>query len=281
MLRAIWPSIEHMKNTLPESSHTTSVDLLCFFLFWIISFPFLYISPSKLRWLLLVKCIIMPIAGIALFIWAVVMAKGFGPLLTRPTKIVEGYSATAVFFTGITSAIGPSATFALNMPDYCRYSKRPKDAFWGSALGLPITLTLIAFLGACVTSACEEIYGVVQWNPVLVVGLFESRAARFFVALIFWFATLGTNICANSIAFGNDSAFLFPRWINIRRGSFICGLLGLAITPWNIENSAGSFMAFLNGYSVFLGPIAGLVCTLRITPSIFAYRKIRWLSTSL
>jgi len=124
---------------------------------------------------------------------------------------------------------------------------------------MPITLTLIAVLGAVVTSASQTIYGVTQWNPVLVVGLFENRAARFFVALIFSFATLCTNICANSIAFGNDSAFLFPKYINIRRGSFICGLLGLAITPWNIENSAVSFMAFLNGYSVFLGPIAGLM----------------------
>jgi NCS1 family nucleobase:cation symporter-1 len=259
MIRAIWPSFENFKNTLPASSNTTSVDLLCFFIFWIIQIPFLYISPSKLRWLLLVKCIIMPIAGVALFIWAVVVAKGFGPLLTRPTKMVDGFSFASVFLTGITSSIGPSATFALNMPDFCRYSQRPKDAFWGSAIGMPVTLTLIAVLGAVVTSASQTIYGVTQWNPVLIVGLFENRAARFFVALIFSFATLCTNICANSIAFGNDSAFLFPKYINIRRGSFICGLLGLAITPWNIQNSAVSFMAFLNGYSVFLGPIAGLV----------------------
>ncbi|KAL8922140.1 MAG: hypothetical protein Q9208_005335 [Pyrenodesmia sp. 3 TL-2023] len=65
------------------------------------------------------------------------------------------------------------------------------------------------------------------------------------------------NVAGNSIAFGNDLMTLFPRFINIRRGQFICAILGFAICPWKIQKGAPRFLAFLNGYSIFLGPIAG------------------------
>ena len=43
----------------------------------------------------------------------------------------------------------------------------------------------------------------------------------------------------------------------IRRGQILCALLGFAICPWKIEASASRFLGFLNGYTIFLGPISG------------------------
>jgi NCS1 family nucleobase:cation symporter-1 len=43
------------------------------------------------------------------------------------------------------------------------------------------------------------------------------------------------------------------------RGQFICAILGFAINPWAIQAKAARFLAFLNGYSVFLGPLVGLL----------------------
>ncbi|KFZ03397.1 hypothetical protein V502_10988 [Pseudogymnoascus sp. VKM F-4520 (FW-2644)] len=265
MLTAIWPSLpSRVPNHLPAGAHTTSLDLLCFFLFWFITLPFLYIHVSKLRWLFFVKMLLMPILGLGLFIWSIVHAHGFGPVFSQPTVIHSpGQSIVFVFFTAITSTIGPQATFALNMGDFCRYAKSPRGAFISQFIMMPICLTLTAFLGVTMASASMVIFRLdePQWNPLVVIGMFESRAAQFFIGLLFALATLCTNIAGNSVAFGNDLSSLFPRFINIRRGQFICAILGVIITPWNILNTSGNFLNFLNGYTVFLGPVCGIMMT--------------------
>lgn len=229
MLNAIWPSLSsRIPNHLPASSNTTSADLLCFFLFWLFSLPFLYIHVSKLRWLFLAKLIIAPLTGLALFIWAVVVGRGFGPVFNQPTNITSGSSVGYAFFTGLTAAIGPEATFALNMGDFCRFSKSPRATVWAQGFMMPICLSLTAFLGVTLASSSVVIYGLdkPEWNALNVVGMFQSRAAQFFVSLIFAFATLCTNIAGNSVAFGNDSSSLLPKFLTIRSGQFLCAILG-------------------------------------------------------
>lgn len=66
---------------------------------------------------------------------------------------------------------------------------------------------------------------------------------------------------ANVIPWGADTTILLPRFINIRRGMYISYILGLVICPWNILNSATSFLRFLGGYSIFLGPFVGIFLT--------------------
>ncbi|KEY73183.1 hypothetical protein S7711_04149 [Stachybotrys chartarum IBT 7711] len=262
MLRAISPSLDSaVPNRLPESANITSVNLLCFFLFWIISLPFLYINVSKLRWLFLVKMVMMPIGGLALFIWSVVMARGFGPIFSQPTRVTGGQTVAFVFFSAITSAIGPQATFALNMGDFCRYAKSPRGALWSQVIMMPVCITLTAFLGVTLASASTVIYNVDAplWNPLDVIARFDSRAAAFFVSFMFAFATLCTNIAGNTVAFGNDLMALTPKWVDVRRGQFVCAVLAVCTTPWNILASSANFLHFLHGYSVFLGPMCGIM----------------------
>ena len=73
------------------------------------------------------------------------------------------------------------------------------------------------------------------------------------------FANIATNVAGNSIPFANDLMGLFPKFINIRRGQIICAILGFAICPWLIQAKAARFLAFLNGYTVFLGPLIGIL----------------------
>ncbi|KAL3489520.1 NCS1 allantoate transporter [Aspergillus germanicus] len=262
MLAAIWPSLpRRIPNHLPASSNTTSADLLCFFIFWLLTLPFLAIPVSRLRWLFRAKLLLMPITGLALFIWALVRAHGFGPIFNQPSTPKQGYSTAFLFFSAITSTLGPQATFALNMGDFCRYSKNPRYTLYAQALMMPLCLTLTAFLGVVLASSSTTIFALPEpeWDPLSLVGHFSSRAAQFFVSLLFAFATLCTNIAGNSVAFGNDLASLFPRHINIRRGQFLCAILGVAVTPWNILNSATNLLNFLNGYAVFLGPLCGIL----------------------
>ena len=85
----------------------------------------------------------------------------------------------------------------------------------------------------------------------------ENRAAQFFSALCWAISVIATNISANSTAVANDLMLVFPEYINIRRGQYVCAILGLITIPWKIQNSATTFTNFLGGYSIFLGPVAG------------------------
>ncbi|OJJ36273.1 hypothetical protein ASPWEDRAFT_151547 [Aspergillus wentii DTO 134E9] len=259
MLSAIWPSFNHFPNHLPVSSPITSSALLCFFLAIIVQLPFLYLPVSSLRYLFLIKTWIMPIFGIVLFSWAVAAAHGFGPVFSKPSHITDGTPVAVVFLQCVTSTIGPKATLALNMPDFTRYARYPREIIWTQSVGLVVLVSLCGILGATVSSASEVIYGVTTWNPLQVAVLWENRAAQFFAAFCWSLAAIGTNISANSVSFSNDLSLWFPRYIDARRGAYVCALLSILSMPWYIQNSAASFSSFLGGYSLFLGSLAGII----------------------
>ena len=55
-----------------------------FFLFWAGSLPAIWFPVHKIRHLFTVKAFFVPTAGIAFFIWAIVRAKGIGPIVHQP-----------------------------------------------------------------------------------------------------------------------------------------------------------------------------------------------------
>lgn len=52
---------------------------------------------------------------------------------------------------------------------------------------------------------------------------------------------------------------LLPRFLNIRRGGYICAAVGLVMCPWNLLKDSNSFTTYLSAYSVFLSSIAGVI----------------------
>ena len=101
-----------------------------------------------------------------------------------------------------------------------------------------------SFIGIIVSSSSVVIYGDAIWNPLDLLTYFlvnphtgetANGAARFGVFMIstaFALAQLGTNIAANSVSAGTDMTALLPRYLNIRRGGYICAAVGLAMCPW-------------------------------------------------
>lgn len=261
MITAIWPSFNHFANHLPESTPITSAGLLCFFIGIIIQLPALYLTVNQLRFLFAVKIFVAVCFAIVLFAWAIHGAKGFGPIFKQGTHIKDGTPVAVVFFRCMISAIGPKATLALNISDFTRYAKKPRQVWWPQFVGLVILVTLCGLLGIIVTSATKVIYGVETWNPLQVEVLWENRAAQFFASFVWAYATMLTNISANTVSFSYDLTLWFPRWINPRRGAYICIILGILSCPWYIQHSAASFSSFLGGYALFLAPIAGIMCT--------------------
>jgi len=91
--------------------------------------------------------------------------------------------------------------------------------------------------------------------------MFDSRAAKFFTGFAFALATIGNQIAAGSYPFSNDVSGLYPKYINIFRGTLFIFIFCIVSTPWNIIKNAVGLLAFLSGYSCLMGPLAGtMVC---------------------
>ncbi|KAK0342819.1 hypothetical protein LTR91_023167 [Friedmanniomyces endolithicus] len=227
MIEAIWPSFKHWNaDALPASASITAPDLLCFAIFWIVQFPFLFLSINALRWFFMIKVIVMPFFGVVLFTWALTAAHGWGPLFSIPNNISNGWTVGYAFCRTITASISGNATFAINMGDITRYAHDSRRA-WQMQLLLPVCITLTELLGTVLAASAQVVYGQVQWNPLQVILLWDDRAAKFFAGFLFAFANILTNVAA--------------------------------ICPWLIQAKATRFLAFLNGYTVFLGPLIGLL----------------------
>ncbi|KKZ64728.1 hypothetical protein EMCG_09362 [[Emmonsia] crescens] len=260
MVGAIWPSFLRLSNHIPQSQGITTNGMVGYFIFFVIQFPFLCMHPNDLRWLFMAKSVLVPIAWIAMLIWALTSTDGVGNIFhQRP--IISGSAYSWAFLAGLTSVIGNYATLSVNQADFSRYSR--VNVKWQMLYVpmLPLIFTFISFIGVAVSSAAQVKYQLAEipWDPNVVVSLWDNRACRFFGAFSFALASLGVNISANSLSAANDLMALAPRFINIRRGQLLCALISWVLVPWKILKSAGSFLNFMSAYAVFLGPIAGIM----------------------
>ncbi|KAL5409395.1 hypothetical protein PMIN03_005954 [Paraphaeosphaeria minitans] len=258
MLGAIWPSFLTLENHIPESQGIDTKSMISFFLFWLIQVPFLVMHPNNLRWLFMVKSVVVPIAWIAILVWAFVATDGGGHLFEEKSKI-QGSAYSWAFLSSLTSVIGNYATLSVNQADFSSYSRVSVKWQIVYVPFLPIIFTFISFIGIASASAGAERYGILEWDPMALVSHWPSRSCRFFAAFSFALAALGVNISANSLSAANDLTALFPQYVNIRRGQLLCAFLAWALVPWKILASAGSFLNFMSAYAVFLGPIAAIM----------------------
>ncbi|KAF1812413.1 NCS1 allantoate transporter [Eremomyces bilateralis CBS 781.70] len=257
MIGAIWPSFLTLPNHISEDQGIATNTMVSFLIFWLFQIPFLCMHPNTLRWLFLVKSILVPIAWIAILIWAFVSAKDMD--MFDQTATVSGSAYAWGWLASLTSVIGNYATLSVNQADFSRYSRVSVKWQLLYVPLLPIVFTFTAFVGIAATSSGAAQYGELNWDPMDLISHWPSRAARFFVAASFALAALGVNISANSLSAANDLTALFPAYVNIRRGQLLCALLSWALVPWKILASAASFLNFMAAYAVFLGPIASIM----------------------
>lgn len=252
LLIALSPRFKNMGNSLPEGANITSRTLLCFFIFWLVQTPITMIPVAKLKFFFRFKALVCPPAFVAIGIWALVKTHGGGPLVRGPVTagawpIVAAFNAATTIY----------CTVAVNISDFTRFSKSAKGT-WQQVLLLPITGTIPCACGFFAADAALVLYGEAAWAPADLVSLWGSRAWTFFGALIFLIATIGVNISANAISFATDAMSVAPAFIDIRRGCALAAVLAVAITPWNLVNSAQGFLNFLSAYGCWLGPISGI-----------------------
>jgi NCS1 family nucleobase:cation symporter-1 len=264
MIRSIWKSWENVPNTFSEDAGTNTAHFASFIIFWICSLPALWFPVHQLRHLFTAKAYVVPVAGITFLAWTISRAGGIGPIIKQPNTVHGGDLAWEIV-KGIMSSISNFATLIVNASDFSRFAQKPKDALWSQLITIPMGFAITSFIGIMVSSASTTLYGKAIWNPLDLLDEFindgnsAERFGVFFIASSFTLAQLGTNLAANSVSAGNDLTALLPRWINIRRGSYICACLGLVICPWQLLKDSNQFTTYLSAYSVFLSSIAGVM----------------------
>jgi nucleobase:cation symporter-1, NCS1 family len=241
-------------------------QLLCLLFFWSINMAVISMGINSIRYLLNIKAPLLIVLGMAILIWAVYAADGFGPLLNRPSKFTTGGSKAgqfwSFFFPALTANIGFWATLSLNIPDFTRYARSQGDQITGQSIGLPLGMVLFSFIGVAVTSATIVIYGASIWDPVVVLSKFENPVVLVVSLVAICIATLVTNIAANVVSPANDFVHLLPKLVSFKSGGWLTSILGLLIQPWNlISEPEGYFFMWLIAYSALLGAAGEVLIT--------------------
>jgi NCS1 family nucleobase:cation symporter-1 len=149
----------------------------------------------------------------------------------------------------------------MNIPDFTRFARSQRDQIIGQAIGLPLPMAGLAFVGVAVTSATVTIYGKAIWDPVDLAGRMEGIAVAVGLGII-TIDTLCVNLAANVVGPAYDFAAIFPRHVNFARGGYLTAVLGVLIMPWKlIESSDGYIFTWLGGYGALLAPVLGIMIT--------------------
>ncbi|KAG9499368.1 hypothetical protein J7337_010188 [Fusarium musae] len=275
LLTAIWPSFANIPNHIPESEGITTAGMCGFVLYFLLQLPFLCIPYTKVQYFFAFKSIIAPIVFLAVFGDTLHKAGGtisHSTVISKGTTI-HGATLAWAFFNSergssdLNGVLGNYSTLGLNIADFSRYANKP-SAQNVQAIVIPFIFTIVGLLGIFTAAASQSAYGEVLWNPIDIINLWMKsgssggRAAAAFAAIGLIIVTLGINISANSISAANDLMAFAPRYINIRRGQILAAVIGSwAFVPWKILASAQKFIAFLNGYTIFLGPMTSILMT--------------------
>ncbi len=250
MLRIVWPAAESIPGC----------NWLCFFFFWAINMFVIWRGIETIKFLEGIGAPFMLLIGLLLLFWVTSKAGGFGPVLHTKSKFHSTPEFLRFFIPSLTGMVGFWSTVALNIPDFTRYATSQRKQMIGQALGLPLSMTLYAFIGVVVTSASAVLFGEPIWDPVALLGRFHQPMIALIALVALLVATLNTNVAANVVSPSNDFSNIRPSLISFRTGGLITGVLGVAMMPWKLLGSYSSYIfGWLVGCSALLGPIAGIM----------------------
>ena len=250
---------------MPASTGMTTAQFVAYIIFYLISLPVIWIRPHKLKKFFYASSATIIVFEIVLLIWALATMgpEGFGDTISA--KSSTNSSSSWLMAYGIISTIGSISAGILNQNDYARFARRPKDAILGQVFSFPLYGISCSVVGILVTAATQQRFGGAIWNPpdifstLIENGGSRERAAGFFAGAALVVSQIGVNVPGNALSGGFDFAATFPKYVNIRRGAYLTAALSVACNPWRLVNTATVFISVLGSYSVFLGPMTGMM----------------------
>lgn len=234
----------------------------CFMVFWVLNIWLIWKGMDMVRWFEGWAAPAVLVVTLLLLIYMVRRAGGFGPILATHGDFKSTAEFLRILPGNLMGLIGFWATMALNMPDFTRYAKDQKAQIVGQIVGLPPTMTIFSAMGVIITAATTVVYGKAIADPLQLLA--KPEFANPIIVLISLIsiavATLSVNVAANVVSPAFDFANLWPSKINFRIGGTITGVIGIMMCPWYLlANTQSYIFVWLNGYSIVLGPIAGIM----------------------
>jgi NCS1 family nucleobase:cation symporter-1 len=258
---SLWPAFPGALGRVVLDGHLPT-EWACFAAFWAINVFIIFRGMDLLRKVENWAAPYVLVMTALLVAWAIHRAHGLGSVVRDSGKFHDFKSFWPIFVPSVTAMIGFWATLSLNMPDFTRFGRSQKEQSIGQVVALPTTMTVFSAMGVIITSASAEIYGKPIWDPIELVGHFESRAVVAVATFTIVVATVAVNIAANVVSPANDFANIAPRYVSFRTGGLITGIIGVLMMPWKLlADPNGYIFQWLLGYSGGLGSIAGvLIC---------------------
>jgi len=261
LLAVMFPSLTSTPY-LGDFIGLNAAQAICFLFFWFINIWIVYRGIDSIKKLEAWSAPFLLLIGLSLLLWAWFRVGSLNDILkaSHTLSAQNNVEFWKVFFPGLTAMVGFWATLSLNIPDFTRYARSQKDQAMGQLIGLPPTMVFYSFIGIAVTSATVLLYGEAIWDPVVLMGKFESPAVVIVSMLGLTIATLSTNIAANVVAPANGFSNIAPKKISFKMGGYITGIIGILIFPWKlIADPQGYIFRWLIAYSALLGAMAGIM----------------------
>jgi nucleobase:cation symporter-1, NCS1 family len=234
-----------------------------------------------MKGLVYAKLIVFIISAISMCAWTLTKAGGIGEVARQPGT-ATGSERTWLLIRFFLLGAANCATFASNAADFQRYATKPNDVILGNLLGFPISNVspstplrksiannpqlIVSIVGNLVAASSVKVTGALIWNPLTYLDTLQTtsytsgnRAGCFFIAACFTYSAIFSSIFENSLPAGNDIAALFPKYLTVRKGFFICAIISFTINPWYLLGSASIFISFLASYQIFLSSITGVL----------------------
>ncbi|SCU87005.1 LAFA_0E04148g1_1 [Lachancea sp. 'fantastica'] len=257
-------SYMNMKNTFPESVPMTTRDCVAFLIFQLIQMPFSFVKPRKINTMGIVFCFMAMCSVIGILAYTVSTNGGPGPLYYKSQELSANQRAwtwllaITVWYSGMSPVIA-------NQSDYSRYGSHNIKMQIGVALGVFITGTLAPVAGMFSASATEQLYGEALWLPTDMALKWlqdgytaKARCAVFFIGLSFTGTQLVVNMTQNGYACGMDLAGLFPKYIDITRGTLFVQIISWVVQPWTFFNTTSAFLNSMTSFGIFTTPIMAI-----------------------
>lgn len=115
--------------------------------------------------------VVVPVADLLFLLWCILKAKGVGPLIYQQGTL-HGSELAWSMVSGAMSCISNKVTLVTNAPDFSSRARYPSAAVYPQLLTMPLTYTILSFMGVLVSSSSTVLYGKAVWSPVDLLGMF-------------------------------------------------------------------------------------------------------------
>lgn len=228
------------------------IKLIYFFAFLIIQTWFAARGIRMMKWFTVA-------ASVALVLIIVEML--FSTLQSEQFEIDETWRVRGdwgwSFWTGVNATVGILVAVMVSASDLTRYLENKQSSMWlGHLFGLIPPLGLMMFLGfvSAVTTG--------QWDPIQALMQLSPGPVVMILMLVFILvAQFSTNLTINIL----PPAFIFEELFgfNWQNGVILTGVLASLSFPWILLESGANFVAFINYYTAFFGPLLGCMLAQR------------------